>query len=71
LKLPANKRKECRDIVQEIKKFGISSQRQMLYLIYLLALEIEDQTTMKAIVNACKSGRKDLGEEKKLILTDM
>ena len=68
LKLPAAKRNECRDIVREIKSFGIRSQRQILYLIYLLSLEIEDPTTMKALVNACKVARKELTEEKKLIL---
>lgn len=68
LALSPQKRTECRQIVQEIKKFGVTGQRQLLYLIYLLALEIEDQETMKTIVNACKAGRKDLKEEKKLIL---
>lgn len=68
LVLSPQKRTECRQIVQEIKKFGVTGQRQLLYLIYLLALEIEDQETMKSIVNACKTGRKDLKEEKKLIL---
>lgn len=68
LKLPAAKRNECRDIVREIKSFGVRSQRQILYLIYLLALEVEDPATMKALVNACKVARKELPEEKKLIL---
>jgi hypothetical protein len=68
LKLPAAKRNECRDIVREIKNFGVRGQRQILYLIYLLALEVEDPSTMKALVDACKEGRKDLAEEKKLIL---
>jgi hypothetical protein len=31
-------------------------------------LEIEDIDTMKAITSAIKEGRKELGEEKKLIL---
>lgn len=70
LKLPANKRKECRDVVQEIKNYGITGQRQLLYLIYLLALEVEDQVTMKELVSVCKKSRKDLQDEKKLILTD-
>lgn len=68
LKLSAEKRNECRQIVQEIKNFGVRSQRQLLYLIYLLALEIEDPATMTTIVDACKTGRKDLSDEKKLIL---
>jgi hypothetical protein len=68
LKLPKEKRMECRQIVQEIKKFGITSQRQLMYLIYLLALEIEEPNTVKAITAAVKVGRKELGEEKKLII---
>lgn len=68
LKLPAAKRNECREIVREIKSYGVRGQRQLLYLIYLLSLEIEDPNTMKTLVGACKSGRKELSEEKKLIL---
>lgn len=69
LTLPKHKRTECREIIKEIKKFGVTGQRQILYLIYLLGLEIEDQATMKAITDACKSGRQQLPEkETKLIL---
>jgi len=68
LTLSPQKRNECRQIVQEIKRFGVTGQRQLLYLVYLLALEIENQETMKTIVEACKVGRKDLTEEKKLII---
>ncbi len=68
LKLSPAKRRECRDIIQEIKKFGITGQRQLLYLIYLLALEVEDRETMQAIVSACKCGRKELEDDKKLII---
>lgn len=70
LKLPPNKRKECREIVREIKNFGVTGQRQLLYLIYLLALEIEDQNIMKELVAVIKKGRKELEDEKKLILSD-
>ena len=70
LKLPANKRKECRDIVREIRNFGVTGQRQMLYLIYLLSLEIEDREIMNSLVAACKAGRKELPEEKKIIIPD-
>ena len=68
LKLSAKKRKECRNIVQEIKSFGITGQRQKMYLIYLLALELEDRETMNAIIDACKKGRKEIKNEKRLIL---
>lgn len=59
LELPATKRKACRDILQEIKTFGVS-QRQMLYIIYLMALELEDTVTMKAITNAVGQNRKNI-----------
>ena len=59
LELPANKRKDCRDIVMEIRKFGVS-QRQMLYLIYLLSLELEDNKTMRAIIKAIGENRKNV-----------
>lgn len=40
------KRHECREIVREIKNFGVN-QRQILFLIELLALELEDIHTGK------------------------
>ena len=51
IKLHANKRMECREIIKEIKNFGIN-QRQLLYLIYLLSLEIEDRETMLSLTKA-------------------
>jgi len=68
LKLSKEKRTECRQVVQEIKNFGIRSQRQILYLIYLLSLEVEDPEIMKTLVSACKTGRRKIPDEKKLIL---
>ena len=59
LELPVSKRKDCRDIVMEIRKFGVS-QRQMLYIIYLLSLELEDNKVMKAIVKAIGENRKNV-----------
>jgi len=59
IELPVNKRKDCRDIVMEIRKFGVS-QRQMLYIIYLLALELEDNKIMKAFVKAIGENRKNV-----------
>jgi hypothetical protein len=55
-KLPANKRNECREIIREIKNFGIN-QRQILYLIYLLSLELENQEIMKSLVKVIGSSR--------------
>jgi len=59
LELPVSKRKDCRDIVMEIRKFGVS-QRQMLYIIYLLSLELEDNKAMKSIVKAIGENRKNV-----------
>lgn len=58
-KLPPHKRNECRDIVQEIRKFGIS-QRQFLYLIQLLALEIEDREIMLALTKVVGENREKI-----------
>lgn len=69
LKLSKEKRQECRDIILEIRKFGVN-QRQMLYLIYLLSLELEDNVTMKALAKAIGENRENIkpdtfGEEQK------
>lgn len=62
-KLSKEKRQECREIVQEIKEYGVS-QRQLLYLVGLLALELEDQVTMKAITKA-------IGENRERVAVDV
>lgn len=64
-KLPAAKRAECREIVAEIKRFGVS-QRQLLFLIQLLAMELEDVVAMRSIVKLIGERR----EETPLGLTD-
>ena len=68
LKLHKDKREECRQIVQEIKSYGVTSQRQILYLVYLRALEVEDAKVMKTIVDACKTGRKELSDNTKTLI---
>lgn len=65
-KLPKEKRLECRGIVKTINEYGVS-QRMKLYLIYLLALELENRDSMLKIakvVGECK----DNIEDSKLIL---
>ena len=59
LKLPAAKRMECREIVREIKDFGIN-ERQKLYLIYLLALELENREVMLALTSAIGENREKI-----------
>jgi len=57
------KKKECREIVREIKDFGVS-QRQLLFLIDLLALELEDHGSTKRIREAIR------GEREKMNVTE-
>lgn len=60
-KLSKEKRQECRGIVKTINDFGIS-QRQKLYLIYLLALELENRDSMMRItkvIGECKDSIED------------
>lgn len=45
---------DCRRIVREISLYGVS-QRQQLFIIYLLSLELEDIDAMKSISAAIKS----------------
>lgn len=59
VKLSKEKRQACRDILLEIRNFGVS-QRQVMYLIYLLALELEDQAAMQAISAACGEHRENI-----------
>jgi len=59
IKLSKEKRQVCRDILLEIRNFGVS-QRQMTYLIYLMALELEDQAAMKAITSAVSTHRDNI-----------
>lgn len=67
LKLSADKRRECRDIVSEIKNFGVN-QRQVLFLIQLLALELEDREVMTRIVGAIGEVREQVPVGNKIIV---
>ncbi len=76
LKLSKEKRQECRDILLEIRKFGVN-QRQILYLIYLLSLELEDNVTMKALAKAIGENRENINpgvfqkEQKNKLILDV
>ena len=65
-KLPKEKRMECRGIVKTINQHGIS-QRQKLYMIYLLSLELENRDSMMKIVKVL-SECKDTIEDSKIIV---
>jgi len=66
LKLTTKKKQECRDIVKEIKSFGVN-QRQIIFIIDLLALELENMEHVRAIRDAVKYSRENL-EESSIIL---
>ena len=65
-KLTKEKRMECRGIVKTINQHGIS-QRQKLYMIYLLSLELENRDSMMKIVKVV-SEFKDTIEDSKIIV---
>lgn len=64
--LPVHKRQECRDILLEIRNFGVS-QRQFLYLIQLMALELESRETMLAILDAVSKNRQNVPVSKLIL----
>lgn len=68
MKLTDKQRHECREIVSEIKKYGVN-QRQFLYLIDLLALELERNEDMRRIRAAVVETREKMPEKSGLILS--
>ena len=54
----------ARQIVQEILNFGVS-QQQMLYVAYLLALELEERETMVEITETIKKHLDNIEESPK------
>ena len=67
--LPKDKRQTCREIVKEIKEFGVN-QRQILFLIHLLAMELENREAMAAISKVVGEVRKEIPVGNKLILSE-
>lgn len=67
--LPKDKRQTCREILKEIKEFGVN-QRQILFLIHLLAMELENQEAMRAISKTVGDVRKEIPVGNKLILAE-
>ena len=62
----------CREIVQEILKFGVT-QSQILKIIEVLAMELENRDTMLSIIECTKSNETAFKEEKKSsgLITDI
>jgi hypothetical protein len=50
----ADEKQTCRDIVKEISNFGVS-QRQQLFIIYLLAMELENVEQMKQLTDVVRT----------------
>ncbi len=65
-KLDKDKRQECRNIVQEIKNYGVT-QRQILYLIYLLSLELENVEVMRAVAKCVGENREKVPTTKLVV----
>lgn len=59
--LSQEKKNQCREIVKEICDFGVN-QRQILYIIDLLALRVENNEHMKEIRNAVSKSRDEMTE---------
>lgn len=49
----AEEKQTCRQIVREISNFGVS-ERQRLFIIYLLAMELEDVSAMKQLTDTVR-----------------
>ena len=67
--LQKDKRQICRDIVKEIKDFGVN-QRQILFIIQLLAMELENREVMNSLTKAVGEARKEIPVGNKLILPE-
>ena len=68
----AEKNLQCRQIIQEILKFGVS-ETQKIKIIQLLALELEDRDFMEEVVTLSKDYLEDnykSKKEQKLITID-
>jgi hypothetical protein len=61
MKLSDRHKAECREIVSEIKKFGIN-QRQLLHLIDLLSMEVENNDVMRALRQVTREAREQSGD---------
>ena len=65
--IDAEKMFQCRQIVKEILKFGVSDN-QKVQIIKLLACELENVNLMKDIVKIIKSSSED-ADKQKIIVT--
>lgn len=68
-KLTKEKRMECRGIVKTINQYGVS-QRMKLYVIYLLALELENRDSMMKIAKVVGECKDSIEDSKLIVGTD-
>lgn len=61
-KLSKEKRQVCRDMVSEINNFGIN-QRQLVYLIYLLSMNLENRDLMLGVAELIGKHREEVPVE--------
>ena len=61
LNLLANKKEESRKIVKEIINFGVTDD-QKIDIMYLLAINLEDNEKMKEVTNFLKSYRETINK---------
>jgi hypothetical protein len=59
MKLTPQKKQECREVVAAIKQFGVN-QRQLLFVLELLALELENMEHVKKIKEAIQGCRESV-----------
>lgn len=67
--LSKEKKQECRDIVRSVNEYGIS-QRQKMFLIYLLTLELENVKLMKRLTSVIAEENTTVQDAKVLVSTD-
>lgn len=60
----AKNSQQCREIVSEVLKFGVT-QQQILRIAYLLSLELENREAMVDISTCIKKYVDDLGDDPK------
>ena len=68
-KLSKEKRLTCRGIVKTINEFGVS-QRMKLFVIYLLALELENRESMMKIVKVITECKDTIEDNKVIVETE-
>lgn len=68
-KLPKEKKDEVHQIVQEVLKFGVT-QRQLLYLIQQLSMNLENREIMLALIEVVSDNREKISTKTSKIVTE-